>query len=184
MKPWAVAKTSGKGKAVLPLVLNPRMSSMDWSIATPEHVNSLLLLDPTQELNQAWTDRLRGSRKRKEDGVEMGKEDLDLVTAYALQSEKLNGSNERLLFLCKIQREILQGKEFCSCELPSGVLGPCRLGYRESAWFRCPLTTGTLRSAGSTEKGDSGRLLPISSLHQLQGEPDIRAPVPSKGFHV
>lgn len=114
----------------------------------------------------------------------MGKEDLDLVTAYALQSEKLNGSNERLLFLCKIQREILQGKEFCSCELPSGVLGPCRLGYRESAWFRCPLTTGTLRSAGSTEKGDSGRLLPISSLHQLQGEPDIRAPVPSKGFHV
>lgn len=63
-------------------------------------------------------------------------------------------------------------------------LVPADLGYRESAWFRCPLTTGTLRSAGSTEKGDSGRLLPISSLHQLQGEPDIKAPVPSKGFHV
>ena len=58
----------------------------------------------------------------------MGKEELDLVAAYALQSEKLNGSNERLLFPCKIQREILEGKEFCSCELPSGVLGPCRPG--------------------------------------------------------
>lgn len=58
----------------------------------------------------------------------MGKEELDLVTAYDFQSKKLNGSKERLLFLCKIQREILQGKESCSCELPSCVLGPCRPG--------------------------------------------------------
>lgn len=58
----------------------------------------------------------------------MGKEELGLVTAYDFQSKKLSGSNERLLFLCQIQREILPGKEFCSYELPSCVLGPCRPG--------------------------------------------------------
>ena len=41
-------------------------------------------------------------------------------------------------------------------------LVPTDLGCRKSAWFRCPLPAGTLKSSGSTEKEESGRFLPVS----------------------
>lgn len=110
----------------------------------------------------------------------MGKEELDQVTAYDFQSKNLNGSMRDCYFYAKSKGKSSRERSFVHVSFLLVSLVPADLGYGESAWFRCPLTTGTLKSAGSTEKGESAD----SSLHQLQGKPDIRAPMPSKGFHV
>lgn len=117
----------------------------------------------------------------------MRKEDLDLVTACTFQC--LSGARNcvkvtRLLFLCKIQRKILQGKEFCSCGLPSGVLSPYRPGLQEVSMVQVPTPRRNTEIFWFYREGRIRQIPPHLPLHQIQEEPDIRAPESSKGIQV